>query len=152
MCSHLSPSVLIGAKMGKTLPRLSSVHEHQESIRNATDSTQLFICHHKPHDTCATCELQAGRRGGWNIPSFWARCRCVLVIVATCGRGYKQSTCDWRSSSHHHAAYFCVPWLKICQPTGPLDKVSCRMILYFPISDTIYEAILLQPSYSPAHS
>ena len=34
----------------------------------------------------------------------------------------------------------------------PLDKVSCRMILYFPISDTIYEAILLQASYSPAHS
>ena len=110
LASEPSISANRSLKQVKLWPIHHVSHEHQESIGNATDSTQLFICHHKPHDTCATCELQAGEgRGSGEIFQVSGLGVAVLVIVATCGRGYKQSTCDWIASSHHHAAYFCVP-------------------------------------------
>ena len=153
LCSHLS----VGAYRSWTRVKRWPNHQASMRIKKASETpltrhnSSFVITSHMTHVPLAS--YGRGRVvGRVRYSEFLGEVSDVLVIVATCGRGYKQSTCDWRSSSHHHAAYFCVPWLKICQPTGPLDKVSCRMILYFPISDTIYEAILLQPSYSPTHS
>ena len=52
-----------------------------KGIGNATDSTQLFICHHKPHDTCATCELQAGEEGRVKYSEFLGSVSLRLLLL-----------------------------------------------------------------------
>ena len=121
--------------------------------RHATDSTQLFICHHSPHDTCATCELQAGEGagcwGGWDIPSFRAKCRlCLLLLQHVAADINSQHVIG----DHLHTIMKCTflfhaaPWLKICQPTSHLIKL---VVVWFYIFLSVTQS-MRQSSYKPA--
>ena len=77
-----STSVLTGANT-KTNTNTKNGFKNQERVKNqvsmsrhATDSTQLFICHHSPHDTCATCGLQAGEGEIFRVSEQSVGCAC----------------------------------------------------------------------------
>ena len=124
-----STSVLTGANTKNNTNTKNGFQKSRtgkkSSVHEQTRHWLATTLHLSSPATWHMCHLRAPGGGGcWVLgrvkySEFPSKVSAVLVIVATCGRGYKQSTCDWGSSSHHHQVYFCVPWLKICsqQPT-----------------------------------